>query len=384
MAVAPGTRAEQPPAAGRVPELVDDDQPAVLAPASEGAVLHVVESFGAGVAAAVAGIAESVPLFDHHLLYRPRSAVADLSLLPGRFASANTFEDKAFGARQQLKELVAEMEPDVVHAHSSWAGLLSRSVRLSTPIVYSPHCYAYLRTDIGGVKRWVFRSVERALAYRTDLLLANGRYEHTLASKLGYGTSAWTTMVSPDLLRLSRPVAPPREGEKIRIATLGRWCPQKSPSFFAEVIEAYREIQDGYDIEWLWIGGPDFDLEPPADLPYPLTGWLSHTEVANELAQVSIMIHCADWEAGIPISVMEALSRSIPTLVRTLPFAPELDVIGCDTPQEMAHRVHQTLRNRHTWRESQILSRAIWGSLTGRIAHHPVDDVYRQLLPGAP
>ena len=383
MAVVPGTRdAERLDALGLYE--VTDEALTVEPSTTAGSVLHVVESFGGGVAAAVAGIAESVPGFDHHLLYRPRSAVADLSLLSDGFSSTNTFDNRSVSARGRVKAVVADVGPDVLHAHSSWAGLLSRSIRLRLPIVYSPHCYAYLRTDIGSSTRWAFRMVERVLARRTAVLLANGRYEYHLATSLGYGTSAWTTMVSPDLLRLARPVLPPAAGQTPRIVTLGRWCPQKDPVFFQDVIDAYRRLDGAREASFTWIGGPDFGLDPPSSPPYRLTGWLPHVAVADELANAAVMIHTADWEAGIPIAVMEGLSRGIPTLVRTLPSAPELDVIGCDTPTEMAQRVHQILASHRAWRESQVLSRAIWSSLTSRIAHHRVEDVYRQLLEGQP
>ena len=49
-------------------------------------------------------------------------------------------------ALRELAALVRERRPDVVHAHSSKAGVIGRlaAVRTRTPWVFSPHCFAYI------------------------------------------------------------------------------------------------------------------------------------------------------------------------------------------------------------------------------------------------
>ncbi len=76
----------------------------------------------------------------------------------------------------RLKALLREVRPDVVHTHSSKAGVLGRLASLSTGIgrrVHTPHTMAFLFRDMfGPLKRGLFFRIERGLARATDALVA--------------------------------------------------------------------------------------------------------------------------------------------------------------------------------------------------------------------
>ena len=58
-------------------------------------------------------------------------------------------------------------QPDLIHLHSSWAGLLGRLVPLGRrKIVYTPHCYAFERRDLSQVVRIGLWLVEKILSRR--------------------------------------------------------------------------------------------------------------------------------------------------------------------------------------------------------------------------
>ncbi len=74
-----------------------------------------------------------------------------------------------------VRRLVSQLAPDVVHAHSSFPGVYARAALLHGPrLVYTPHCFAFERRDVGWVARSTYRAVERALRGRADLLAAAG------------------------------------------------------------------------------------------------------------------------------------------------------------------------------------------------------------------
>jgi glycosyltransferase involved in cell wall biosynthesis len=63
--------------------------------------------------------------------------------------------------------IIHDLRPDVVHAHSSKAGAVARLAKLShprTPVVYTPHGYAFVGHFSRSIERISYRSVERALA----------------------------------------------------------------------------------------------------------------------------------------------------------------------------------------------------------------------------
>ena len=77
---------------------------------------------------------------------------------------------------RDLKRLMRAVRPDIVHTHSSKAGVLGRVASMSTKIgkrVHTPHTFAFLFSAMfSGPKRMLYRRVESFLGARTDRLVA--------------------------------------------------------------------------------------------------------------------------------------------------------------------------------------------------------------------
>jgi glycosyltransferase involved in cell wall biosynthesis len=75
-----------------------------------------------------------------------------------------------------LVALLRELRPDVVHTHSSKAGVLGRTAGLRTGVgrlVHTPHTFAFLfGAMFSPAKRALFRRIETFLGARTDRLIA--------------------------------------------------------------------------------------------------------------------------------------------------------------------------------------------------------------------
>jgi glycosyltransferase involved in cell wall biosynthesis len=102
-----------------------------------------------------------------HLTRGSRSPLADLRAL------------------RNLDELLVREPVDVIHCHSSKAGVLGRLAgkRRGIPVVYSPHCFAFLR-DLGVLSRIVPAAVERLLAPLTSAYVCVCEAERRAALKL--------------------------------------------------------------------------------------------------------------------------------------------------------------------------------------------------------
>lgn len=77
---------------------------------------------------------------------------------------------------RQIRRILKDTRPDVVHTHSSKAGVLGRRASLSAGIgvrVHTPHTFAFLFGALfGRTKRALFRSIERSLSRSTHQLVA--------------------------------------------------------------------------------------------------------------------------------------------------------------------------------------------------------------------
>ncbi|WP_043496649.1 glycosyltransferase [Georgenia sp. SUBG003] len=132
-------------------------------------VLHVVESYGGGVASAIDAYVAATPELEHHILRRRREGSLAGDASAATFASVT---DLPGGPQAVLavRRALAVVRPAVLHAHSSRAGVYARlAVRdgRHVRIVYTPHCFAFERRNISLLVRTCCYVVERSLALNT-------------------------------------------------------------------------------------------------------------------------------------------------------------------------------------------------------------------------
>ena len=275
-------------------------------------VLHVVEAYGGGVATAVNEYIEGLPELRHVVLAFRRTgsqiaADVDAEFWPlpaGRLAQLRA-----------VHRTIRSLRPDVIHAHSSYAGGYVRTAPHArrSRVVYSPHCYAFERRDVSGAIRAIFWAVEAALSFRTDAVAAVSDWEELLTRRLP-GLPA--IGVVPHTVKHALP--PARRATDGAIVTVGRIQPQKDPAFFAAAARDARLL--GGAREWRWIGGGDPELEARLrECGVTVTGWQRRDEVLAELARAHTYVHTAAWEAGPPIALLEAGAMGLPVVARDIP-----------------------------------------------------------------
>src|SRR4051794_40307948 len=92
------------------------------------------------------------------------------------------------GEAVRLKRIVAQTQPDVVHLHSSQAGLVGRLVlRDRVPTVFQPHAWSFLAAR-AGVQRASLRWERYAVRWASELVCVS-ETERQLAESLGIHAS---------------------------------------------------------------------------------------------------------------------------------------------------------------------------------------------------
>lgn len=301
-------------------------------------VVHVVDRITGGVPVAVRTYLRHSPPGIDHVVLSPFSAGAPAAVwqTDGDGASGRTGDDVATSrtggtvtyldwdvrtparAAANLHRLLRRADADVIHAHSSFPGVYVRAVRPrgGPRIVYTPHCFAFERTDIGSRTRRAYRGIERLLAGRTDVVAACGPGEAIAARALGGRVGPVTTVPNvasliPRLPRADRAPGP------LRVGMMGRWSPQKDPAYFAATVDRLRQSLGRVDATW--IGGPDDD----AAAGIGITGWLDGADLEDALASLDVYLHTAAWE-GFPIALLDAHAVGLPILARRIPALPGL------------------------------------------------------------
>lgn len=278
-------------------------------------VLHISEAFGGGVVAAVHAHVAASAEFRHLLAFSDRreAPLSGHDLDP--FDAVLTLSHEPRSAIASIRRAVHAQGVDIVHVHSSIAGAVARIALRSSgvPVVYSPHCLAYLRQDRSRVTREIFRQVERMLARATAVYAACSPFEFEQCRQLAPEVPC---VYVPNALD-GHASGGAGAGDP-HLLGVGRLLPQKDPEFFARAVEAIRAA--GIDVEATWIGDGEPHLRRRLEAAQVnVTGWLPREQSLNRLAQPGgIYLHSALWE-GFPFAILEAHVAGLPLVVRHIP-----------------------------------------------------------------
>jgi glycosyltransferase involved in cell wall biosynthesis len=287
-------------------------------------VLHVSEAYGGGISSAVSDYVRRTPELDHTLLMAHRRGQVNIGdEIPGL---------RQLDLRPGLRDAVADiraacdrLDIDVVHAHSSYAGLYARLAvsPKDVAVVYSPHCFAFERKDMPLPARLGFHLLERGLRRRTSGIVAVSERERAIADKVIGGRP---TIRVPHLPPVETPVrSAPRVDEPLTVGMVGRLCAQKDPMFFRDLVVEFHRRHPALAVRWRWIGDGETEMRDALEQAgVEVTGWFSRAEAVDALAGLDVYLHTAAWE-GFPFTVIEAAAGGIPVVAR------RIDALSCES-----------------------------------------------------
>lgn len=199
---------------------------------------------------------------------------------------------------QELKKI----NPDVIHLHSSKAGVLGRIAAFflfkKVKIFYTPHGYAFLRTDISKTTKKFYSVIEKSFQrIFGGTIIACGDTEFEIAKNIG---PAKLIRNGIDI-NFARQYFTEKTNEKLTIGTIGRITFQKNPKLFNDIALKFP------DFNFVWIGDGELNHLITAT-NITITGWiLDQNVVFKTLNSVDIYLQTSLWE-GLPIAVLEAMA----------------------------------------------------------------------------
>lgn len=222
----------------------------------------------------------------------------------------------------KLIRLIMEIRPDVIHLHSSKAGVLGRVgaflAGYRRQMFYSPHGFSFLKQDVSEKKRQLFLLFEKLAAKLGGVLIASSATEAELARQK---VKHKHVVLVENSIELDKIVPKTQSAsEKIRVVTIGRISYPKAPSRFREL--STRLADEAAEFVWIGDGELRQELYMGAELPGNLciSGWMDREKVFGELPKFDIFVLLSLWE-GMPLSLIEAQASGLPAIV--------FDVVGC-------------------------------------------------------
>jgi len=226
-----------------------------------------------------------------------------------------------------FRDNAARFRPDVVHAHSSFAGLIARTVRLPEPrpaIVYCPHGWSFDREG-GALSGWAYAAAERWLSPLADAIVAISRFEQRRGVEVGIDPGRLHLVVNgiADVPPLSvpAPAAPAGSSATLRLLFVGRLDRQKG---FDVLLEAVTRLGAAVALRVAGaaVVGAGADSRPLPD-NVRLLGWLDEAGIACELATCDVLVVPSRWE-GFGLVALEAMRAARPVVASRVGGLPEV------------------------------------------------------------
>jgi glycosyltransferase involved in cell wall biosynthesis len=240
------------------------------------------------------------------------------------------------GRTLELRKAVADIRPDFVHLHSSWAGAYGRLTRLEAKIIYQPHCYKFDDANLEPPKRWLFKLAEKLLSFRSSATVVLSPHEEKLTLGLNSNLKCFYVPNVPSCDSVKTEILPASySSDPKRVVMVGRVCTQKDPIFFGEVarLAALRPTLRDWVFRWVGDGEPELKsgLESQG---VQVSGWKSGADLVAELDGADYYVHSASYE-GFPISILDAAARGVPVIARRIDALTGSEAYQVTTPLDV-------------------------------------------------
>ena len=241
-----------------------------------------------------------------------------------------------YKAYKEIKQIIREFKPDIVHTHASKAGLLGRLAAKHSGVkvvVHTFHGHVF-HSYFGTLKTNIFKSLERYLARKSNIIIAiSNKQKNELANehKIAAENKFKVVPLGFDLARFTNITAEQRHNfrqkynitdKQITITIVGRLVPIKDHKLFINSIKQLKAKTDK-QIRVFIVGGGELYNElidytksvgltatentDVADINF--TSWIKETEWVYA---GSDMIALSSLNEGTPVSLIEAQASGKP------------------------------------------------------------------------
>lgn len=229
-----------------------------------------------------------------------------------------------FSAIKQIHAVIEDINPDIIHVHSTWAGLFVRLPYLfrkrKAKIIYQSHGWAFLM-DTSKYKKNVYALVERILSISTDKIINISNYEQNQAIKYGLNKNKMVMIyngvedkVNKSNLKLNW------DRNKINLLFVGRLDRQKGLDLFLDV---YNKMELD-NIHLYVIGTSVLDSSLPKNTEYvTYLGWVDNKDIDVYYQSCDAVIMPSRWE-GFGLVAIEAMKNSKAVIASNRGALPEL------------------------------------------------------------
>lgn len=225
------------------------------------------------------------------------------------------------------KRLVRDVQPDIVHIHSTIAGVVIRIcllfVRRKPKVLYCPHGWIFSQARRKFVKR-LAAQLERLLSFATDSILCVSEFDKQEATAVGIAAEK-CVVITNGLAELpeGQPKCSKHEGarpRRLKILFIGRFDIQKGFDIYLDAMRRLSDIADG-----IAVGGFIVSQPRPLSVPVNVTiaGWRTREELHDFYLDADLLVMPSRTES-FPLVAIEAMRAGVPVFASRVGGLPEI------------------------------------------------------------
>ncbi|MEW4430059.1 glycosyltransferase [Paenibacillus pabuli] len=318
-------------------------------------VLHIGEYVVGGVATYLNEVvAYQSRLFDVYLLMSDYNSASDFDLEPERIIryKYKRHPKNFFSAMRQIHQAIKQIQPDIIHVHSSFAGMLARGLFFVTPrkasVLYCSHGWSFLM-DTKPINKKAYFMIEKILELKTDFIVNISKYELEKSVRLGMSPAksrfVYSGLRDRKTNAQSEKTALPdwnyaEASGVIQLLFVGRFDRQKGLDVLLEVLDKHPELQD---LIRLYVIGDSVLEKNNWHFPENVVrlGWVDNASIDRYYQQCDAVIMPSRWE-GLPLVALEAMKNRKAVIASDRSSLPEVVshgvngyVFDLDQPEEL-------------------------------------------------
>jgi glycosyltransferase involved in cell wall biosynthesis len=359
-------------------------------------ILHITEAWKGGIATYVEDIVEfqvksgdfsEVHLFcsDVHTQDVSKECPAQI-----RYYKSSRNLMHFFSIAKNIQKAVKEISPDIVHLHSTFAGVYGRLFNLrkknGSPVrtIYCAHGWSFSQ-DLNFIKKWIYIAAERFMSRNTDGIINTSRFEYKEAKENHISAPYNSVIISciADAIKTDNiPIAP--SDNTINIGFIGRFDRQKGFDFLSRQMA----LCGRKDIKMHIIGGAvlDKDQDTHKNSDFNYLGWVDYKVLDDYIKCFDAIVIPPRWE-GFCLVGLIALRNGKAIIVSDRASLPEIVIEGYngyifsfDEPATFIHVIEEQLNKQELQRMGRN-SRAIYEDVfAGERQHCEITNFYKRVI----
>lgn len=286
-------------------------------------IVHVVEAWKGGIATYVASLIQKQLVNNSvFLILDKKLSSEDERCIDGceyiYYDSSRRVFD-ILSVSKKIRQIINKLNPDVIHAHSTYPGIYTRLIKSDYKVIYSPHGWSFYKSDVSIVLRYIYTKVEYLLSNQCYRILCISQEEIELGCGIG---------IKPMKLKLVHTCLPDVNfnhynkvelSSKIKIGFFGRLDFQKG---FDVLLESAPLLNENIEVH---VYGDNVRNDIKANFPanFIKHGWLENSKITEKMLDVDVVIVPSRWE-GFALVPIEAMRAARPLIISPLSSLPEV------------------------------------------------------------